>query len=166
MELNLNKNASCSSCGSNLEYDPETGNLKCSHCETFVKIENNKEIQFLNVNKFSKLTSGSITISEQNDFKSVCPKCGATQKFSTSLINTKCDYCGATIAAELITRMKDENCGIVPFAISKVKAKQILKEWIKKSKFTPNNLSMQIKPNKLHGNYFPAYSFNLDATVT
>lgn len=163
---NLKNNASCSSCGSSLVFNPESGNLKCSHCGTLVAIDNNSNVNFINVENFKKLNAGKVTIQELTEMKSVCPKCGATQRFSNSVINTKCEYCGATISNSLITRFKDENCGVVPFEVSKKQAKSILRNWIKKSKFTPNNLAYQVKEEKLCGNYFPSYIFNMDANTT
>lgn len=151
----------CVSCGNTMMFDPESQNLKCSHCGG---------AQVINaLGMVGKKEYNSLSRVQQNNSLSVtheCETCGAKTNVDDSKVTGVCPYCGASNLHELSQSIEFKPDGILPFKITKQTAVAKYKEWIKTRKFVPNKLKSGAKVNKMEGVYFPCWNFDFAVSTT
>lgn len=151
----------CKSCGSNLEYDPNSGNLKCAMCGLYYPFEKDDTY------KARRVELGNLFALDKNDAGAMiirsCKCCGAS--FSSKLVSltSKCEYCGATMMVEDLGCMPD---ACVPFAFDKAEALRLFKEEVGKRRFVNKKFKKSPNVDKIESLYVPAYSFSTDVDAT
>ena len=93
----------CNNCGGNVLYNPEKGQMRCPHCDS--------------VDSQQKITGEQ---SLQN-----CINCGAPLNVKDYASATPCEHCGCSIIFDERVEGEYRPHLIVPFAVSKRKAKEI-----------------------------------------
>lgn len=151
----------CKSCGSNLEYAPNSGNLKCAMCGAFYSFDKSDNYKKRNVE-----LGNLFVVDKKEDFATAirsCKCCGA--KFSGKLMSltSKCEYCGATMVIDDMGVMPD---ACVPFAFDKAEALKLFKEEVQKRKFVNKKFKKAPKVDRIESLYIPAYSFSTDVDAT
>lgn len=130
----------CSNCGSNVLYNPEKGQMRCPHCD--------------GVDSQEKVT-------EEQSLER-CINCGATLKIGDYTSATPCEHCGCSIIFDERVEGQYRPHLIVPFAISKRKAKEILRERFKKKAFTPSDFLSENMLESMTGMYVPFYLYDIN----
>lgn len=150
----------CKNCGGNLVFDPLSQNLKCSHCESEVTFESFPS----KIEKELLTPSSKIEKSKEKYTSFLCLSCG---RRSFTYLDTPSLTCASCGSADL----KKTSCveyvldGIIPFSIEKKIASQKLMGFLRKSKFTPNNLIKLAEPQSLTGVYVPAFSYDFSTST-
>ncbi len=149
----------CPSCGANMVYSPETHGLKCPYCGEGVKLEENdfceeKDANFLFDNSVATWSK------ETRVFR--CTNCGATTVIARSEISKECPFCGTSnvVECEEMSGMRPD--AVLPFLLTKEQAKERVVGWAKKKVFAPSKFKKSVKPEGMHGNYSPAFTFDAD----
>lgn len=147
----------CSSCGYSYVFSPEKQALACPQCGSVCAI-----------NVPSAMAKKELTpesnVKRNSDASAVyeCENCGAKTNVDESNVSGVCPYCGSTNLHSLADAIKFEPDAIVPFQISKSKAREKYKEWLKTRKFVPNKLKNSAKINKMEGCYFPCWNYDFN----
>lgn len=162
----MNKNK-CQNCGSNLYFNPNSGMLECMHCDTKFPV---KEKDVANIKREYTLDYKP-TLVQKKATTYKCASCGAQHMLSDNNTLTRCPSCGNT-TIDVSSDVVYQPDGIVPFKVSRTKAGEIFKNWIKTRKFAPSDLIQMAKFEKISGFYTPVWNFNFisscryNATVT
>lgn len=152
-----NFSSKCSSCGYSYVFSPEKQALACPQCGSVCAI-----------NVPSAMAKKELTpesnVKRNSDASAVyeCENCGAKTNVDESNVSGVCPYCGSTNLHSLADAIKFEPDAIVPFQISKSKAREKYKEWLKTRKFVPNKLKSAAKINKMEGCYFPCWNYDFN----
>lgn len=135
----------CDNCGGNVLFNPEKGKMCCPHCD--------------GIDSQKKVTG------EQSMER--CINCGAplTVKDYTSAM--QCEHCGCSLIFDERVQGQYQPHLMVPFAVSKTKAKEIMRERFKKKAFTPSNFLSEQMLDKMEGMYVPffLYDFNVHSQL-
>lgn len=146
----------CASCGADMVFDPEKGKLFCPYCESTRDIEHTaaQARDYLSEKDKGELVEG------ENVYK--CPNCGGEVVMSDFQTANNCPFCGATniVIKENLPGLKPDS--ILPFLLSKDRAFEAGKKWVKKKLFAPSGLKKGLKAEKFKGVYMPSFAFDTD----
>lgn len=149
-----NKNIKCKNCGNSISYRPGIG-LKCDYCDSdYSSLERkSKGLVYHESSEEGLLDWG-------DDKKTVCQNCSTTYKLEKYEIATSCPSCGKSMVMEGddIPGMNPDS--ILPFSISKEKAIEIYKKWMKKGFFVPSKIKKALKVDTIIGTYIPVFTFD------
>lgn len=130
----------CNNCGGIMVYSPEKEAMYCEHC--------------------GSIDSQSVITSEN---MSSCVNCGAPMEITDYTSATKCHHCGCyTIFEERVSGQYTPHL-VLPFKISKEKAKEIIKEHAKKNIFVPYSYYSDSYVDTVSGMYVPFWMYDYDA---
>ena len=151
----------CESCGYSMVFDPDKQMLLCSHCGGAKQIVSEvlqPKREYTSTSQLSK-NENAATVLE-------CDSCGAKTNIDEKRASGVCPYCGSSSLHKLEQTLDFVPDAIVPFHISKDKARESYKNWIKTRKFVPNKLKSSAKINKMEGYYFPCWNFDFNVDTT
>ncbi len=141
-------NYKCSACGGNIAFNPTTQKLVCEHCQT----------EYANLNEEKKTQ-----ISNDNYNNYDCLSCGAKLVADKMTIATECAFCGSNVVLSDKSNTYTQPEYILPFLVNKEKAMEIFREFCKKEKLTPREITKQSKVSRMQGVYVPSWFFSADA---
>ena len=151
----------CPNCGDNLEFDPEKGCLKCPSCGTLKEIETRagQEIAF---SELSKPNGGW----QNQTHVYHCANCNAEEVLDKREIAHVCPFCGSpsVVEREEIDTLRPN--ALLPFLLDLPKASAAAIRWAKKRLFAPRDFKTYFRPEKLHGVYLPAFTFDTNTDST
>ena len=156
----------CPNCGATVVYDPETLAMTCPFCgysRQLPKPEDNgqdvEELDFASAKNRESLDWGK----EKRSL--VCKNCGAETIMDSADTAQCCPYCGST---QVMPVDNDEDViapgGVVPFEITKEKATQLFKSWMKGKLFAPNDAKKSCEAKNFSGIYLPYWTYDSQTT--
>ena len=151
----------CTGCGAELKYDPISGELKCTHCESIVDIPDEVAL-----NRKRDFTSTSVaSTKENNSTQYQCQRCGNHHTVFDEQEITRCPSCGSV---EMVKKIEVAYIpdGLVPFKLNKEKALESFVAWLKTRRFAPNNLKKLAKSKEINAIYLPAYNYDFETTTS
>lgn len=148
----------CKNCGGELNFDPDSGELKCKQCASIVDIP---EENAITIKKPFSETS-QIEKSKEEYTQYSCSTCGRKHIVPNNQSVLYCPSCGDASGLTKSVNVEYLPDGIIPFKLNKEKALNSFKDWIKKRKFAPNNLKKLAKTESISGVYLPVYNYDLD----
>lgn len=127
----------CKNCGGNVVYHPDKKRMYCPHCD--------------GTDSEEEVSSG--TVAE-------CANCGAPLEVSPYTSACKCGHCGSYMILE--ERVEGEMLPhlILPFQISKEKAKKLLEKEFQSSFFTPATFLSAATLEGMEGIYVPFFLYD------
>lgn len=151
----------CKGCGAPIEFDGNAGELVCEFCDTHMTVEEAKNSNSLFENVYEDVTTTEEQKIDVDGYK--CQSCGAELITDADTTATVCTFCGSS--AVLKGRFTGETmpAKIVPFAVTKDKAKEEFKKWCKKGIFTPSMFKKNTFIEKIQGIYVPFWLFDYSA---
>ncbi|GIN41836.1 TFIIB-type zinc ribbon-containing protein [Heyndrickxia oleronia] len=143
----------CPSCGSDMSFDSESGNLSCQSCGSQENIENYPE----------ELITARFSVEEANEYH--CENCGAVLITEAETAATTCSFCGAgvVIADRLSGHLAPRK--VIPFTISKEEAGSAFQKWCRKGLLTPKGFMTADRIKSVTGMYVPFWLFDLNSKV-
>lgn len=156
----------CPNCGATVAYDPETLSMICEYCgysRSLPKPEDagkaNQEIDF----ESAKIRHSKDWGSKKKNI--VCQSCGGSTMYDMTETAAVCPFCGSTS----VMPVDDEEDvmapgGVVPFEISREKAAELFKSWLKGKFFAPNAAKKSCKADEFSGIYLPYWTFDSQTT--
>lgn len=164
----------CPNCDAPLIFDAKTGEMSCEYCGTNFSAEDTKEyIDAIETEKNedsyewesygNESGSGDWSESEKNGMRSyVCPSCGGEVIGDAHTAATACPYCGnPTVISENVKDFFKPDI-IIPFKITKDRAKQALKDHYKGKRLLPKSFSDENHIEEIKGIYVPFWFFDCD----
>ena len=145
----------CPNCCADLKFSPTTQKLECEYCDSSFTIEEIKRI--------CAATENSIpaeNVQAQQEFEDHtnlyhCKSCGAEIMADDQQTATFCYYCHNPVI--LSGKMSGEYSPrkVIGFKLTREKAVEIFKGWVKKRKFVPTDFKSQQQIEKITGLYVP-----------
>lgn len=131
----------CMNCGANSIYDPDKNAMYCPHCDG--------------------IDSDSL---QPGAGLETCVVCGAPITVDDYTCACKCEHCNSYMIFEERVSGSYEPHLIMPFQISKQKAKDLIKEKFGKRLFVPSTFLKSAYLDKIEGIYVPFYMYDFDCT--
>lgn len=132
----------CKSCGGNVIYDPKKKAMVCESCG--------------NAGESEKIAQEKLH---------TCNNCGAQIEAKDIDLSLKCPYCGTYVIFEDRMEKEYEPNLVLPFALDKYKALELLKEKFAKQMFLPNNFCAASTIESMQGLYVPFWMYDLHTHV-
>ncbi len=143
----------CMSCGSDMSFDADSGELSCQSCGRQESIENYPE----------ELKRATFSEDETNEYH--CENCGAVLMTTAETAATSCSFCGAGVV--IVDRLSGHlaPAKVIPFTISKEEATEAFKKWCRKGLLTPKGFMIADRIKSITGMYVPFWLFDLNSKV-
>jgi len=171
-----------------MEYDAESGKLKCGSCRHEESIENmaglgnipadaqvsynmdddDKKAEQYSFEKdymdrsYEDEPSHHHTFSEHEITEYHCQNCGAVLITEPQTTATKCSFCGAAIViSDRLTGTYQPDY-VIPFSITRKQAEEAFKKWCKKGLLTPGDFKVADRIKDITGLYVPFWLYDLN----
>ncbi|MCR5279091.1 MAG: hypothetical protein K6E19_06580 [Lachnospiraceae bacterium] len=143
----------CPSCGAPAYYDIKKRMYNCSYCGNSVGIDRAKSDR----KGFREISQKKMreSIKKFELQKAVCTGCGAEIVFDTGDAVANCAFCGRSLVRKAFVNPDRIPELIVPFEITNVEAKDILKEWCDKNRHKKEARAISKRLDDLKGFYLP-----------
>lgn len=146
----------CSSCGSNLKFDPKTQMLICQHCGRIESFE-----QELTASEIA--LTDALSTAETWDSESAliaCENCGAKIVLDKSETAKCCPFCGTAHVVKVDEIIGIKPNAVLPFKITGEDALALSKKWAKKRWFAPREFKKKLSADNINGVYTPCFTFD------
>jgi hypothetical protein len=146
----------CGACNGTMEFDVQSGNLRCNHCRVVQALDNSGEVER------RALTAEYLATRKQWTDGAVfrCNSCGAREVVEKSSLAKKCAFCGSShiVSSEELAGIKPDS--VIPFQISKDEAGNRFLKWIKGKIFAPKKVKEIRKDETFTSVYTTAWTFS------
>ena len=151
----------CPKCGAELKYDIETGNLKCDHCGERVVLDDGGAVQRRAMT--AEITKNHEQWQEGAVFR--CDNCGAKGVLDKKSLSKHCAFCGSShiVSTSELAGIKPDS--VIPFQITKEKARERFFKWIKSKFFAPNKLKRIDKDEQFNCLYSSSWAFSANTNT-
>ncbi len=155
----------CKNCGAKIVFDPGSKMLVCDFCGSRFspeEVEAEDKAHVLDKEAVSmKDIFGSSDEKLLNCYVYTCNSCGGEIIINGTEASTKCIYCGnSAVVFSRISREKRPDV-IMPFAITKERALELIHEKLDKGMFIPKEIK-NFKAEHIRGIYIPYWIVNAD----
>ena len=146
----------CTSCGAEMDFDIESGNLKCAHCGSIQEIEKDDNVQRREMT--DEVLKQHANWNESTVAK--CSGCGASHVLDKKDISRECCFCGSNtiVATSELAGIKPDS--VIPFQITKDSALERFTTWMKKKWLAPRLFKTADVRAKFNGLYCSCWSFS------
>ncbi len=147
----------CPNCGANLTFDASSANISCEYCRS--------EFSIAEVESFAEEEEQEEKQFQADTHGYHCDNCGAEVVTDAETSSGFCYYCHSPVI------FSDKLSGqfvpdyVIPFKISKEKAQQTFKGWVKKFKLVPRGFASSEHLEKMTGIYVPYWLVDVHAKV-
>lgn len=156
----------CPNCGATVTYDPASLSMTCEYCGYHKELpkpeEGSRATQEMDFNSAKLRTSKDWGSQKKNI---VCQNCGGSAMYDMTTTANTCPFCGST---SVMPVDDDEDVmapgGVVPFEISREKAAELFKAWLKHKLFAPNAAKKGCEAKEFNGIYLPYWTFDTQTT--
>lgn len=147
-----------------MEFDPQTGGLKCAYCGATQKVSHpvNAEVHELDYERYAGAADPALL--GQMSSKAVevtCSSCGSTTQFEPGSMAGQCAFCAAKIVMQ--PKAADPLIApnaVLPFKLPKQQATSSVQQWLSSRWFAPSGLKSVTKPEGIQGVYVPFWTFD------
>ncbi len=152
----------CPNCGSGMEFNPQSGQLKCTHCDyagampeqVETRIEESDFLSTLNQLEQNEAIAERLTVT--------CDNCAAVLEFDPNITADRCIYCGSAINAQKQSKRLLQPRYLLPFAITGDQAANNFRKWLKGRWFMPGAVLQKAAMAKMDGVYSPFWTYDAD----
>src|SRR5216684_157336 len=148
----------CPGCGAGMQFNPESGQLKCAACgHTQALIAGST----VTAHEFTGTVASHLLqpITAQA-LQVTCTGCGSVVAFEPPEVAGTCSFCGTAIVAQ--PKAADPLIapdGVLPFKVPKQGALGSLQQWLSSRWFAPNALKRLARPDGINGVYLPFWTY-------
>lgn len=142
----------CENCGGELIYSIKDKKLKCQACQSLFEIDDMLDNEEENAETI-----------DMNVF--TCPSCGGEVYSTNSTAASFCSFCGShvTLTQKMVQWRKPEY--IIPFTVTKNKAKELVAKKLKGKPFIPSELKNTDNLTICRGIYIPYWVYETQSTT-
>jgi predicted RNA-binding Zn-ribbon protein involved in translation (DUF1610 family) len=163
----------CPSCGGQFVFNIEAQRLVCPHCGTSEDIVHGAEAAVVeqqfrpDVQGLAGAMSPRMQSAMEGEKEVVCQNCGGHTTFTGTLTATRCPYCATPIQRTDVHDAPERIAvdGVLPFAVSQDHGSDIVKAWIAKRWFAPNEFKKYSRAGSFQSVYAAYFTFDADATT-
>lgn len=147
----------CPGCGGELDFDPQTGMMKCRSCGNTVAVPASETVVMAHalsdaLQHMTPLSSAALEVT--------CDGCGSVVVFEPPEVAGACSFCGAMIVAQ--PKAADPMIApdaVLPVKVTKDLAQREVREWISTRWFAPNALQKMAQQEGIAGVYLPFWTY-------
>ncbi|MGC1502778.1 MAG: TFIIB-type zinc finger domain-containing protein [Sulfitobacter sp.] len=155
----------CDTCGSDLRYAPDAGQLVCDHCGNTETIEGAgfhlQPIAELDLR--SGLDTDLPAEQMEETRVTTCPNCAAQVAFDAGKHATECPFCATPVVVDTGTNRHIKPRAVLPFALPQEVARDAMNDWLGGLWFAPNGLQEYArKGRQMQGIYVPYWTYDAD----
>lgn len=154
----------CSTCGGRIEFSPKDRAVKCLSCGTNYPIKYKQLVAKHPIDwvpEEEKLLAWSDTLRTKK-----CDNCGAEVVFEKYDIATNCKYCNTNVITSLKSLPGLQPEKVIPFNISKNKAKDAFAKNVRKRHFLPLDFKKNLPKTEIQNSYISSFNFECDVVAT
>jgi len=150
----------CPQCSAEMEFKPGSDNLICNYCGNEKQLEiYKKEIKELDY--LRKLQETELKNDQMQALKIECKSCSAKTLLPRGQTAGSCAFCGNDLIISGASTRVIQPQAILPFGLSKEKAKEQYNKWVKSRWFLPSSFKTLAKhEDKLQGIYIPCWTYD------
>lgn len=156
----------CTSCGSNLTFNPDLQMLECVYCGVLLDPRGSKADSAINQLKLEEALEEEVFSEDEKLYQRIiCNSCGAelVTDFNTSA--TFCVYCGSPLLSVQKLTKQYKPKYIIPFKINKNDTERYFLKWCRGGRFTPFGFTSRRNIEKLKGIYVPYWLFDVEGNL-
>jgi ribosomal protein S27E len=152
----------CPGCAGEMDFDPQSGMMKCQSCGTLNAVETPATAVMSHPleDALAHVTPLSADALEVN-----CDGCGSVVVFEPPEVAGACSFCGAMIVAQ--PRAADPMIApdaVLPVKVPKEAAQTEVRQWIATRWFAPNALHKMAQQEGIAGVYLPYWTYAADTS--
>jgi len=157
-EAAVKEQFACPNCGAGMQFNPESGQLKCAHCgQTQAMIAGST----VTAHDFNGAVAGhQLQPITANALQVTCTGCGSVVAFEPPEVAGACSFCGTAIVAQ--PKAADPLIapdGVLPVKLPKQGALTRLQQWLSSRWFAPSALKRLARPEGINGVYLPFWTY-------
>lgn len=154
----------CTSCGSDLRFDPADGLMRCDYCGHTEPAPDSGPWQgnALTEQDLAQALAGQLPQADvEHTRTSRCPNCGAETAFGPDIHSADCPFCATPVVTDTGTNRHIKPKGVLPFALTESQARAAMTDWLGGLWFAPRGLlSYARKGRRMDGVYIPYWTFD------
>ena len=153
----------CDTCGSDLRFAPETGELACDHCGNSEIIEGSGfHLSPITEQDLDAGLRADLPAQEMEEVRvTSCPNCAAQVAFDPGKHATECPFCATPVVIDTGTHRHIKPRAVLPFGLTEALARDAMKDWLGRLWFAPNGLKEYArKGRRMQGIYVPYWTFD------
>ncbi|MCU0722543.1 MAG: hypothetical protein MUC63_02815, partial [Planctomycetes bacterium] len=131
----------CPQCAGQLEFDPDAGGQKCPYCGFEKAVQAAGGVQELDFAAALEQEAGAAA--QVETFSVKCGACGADSTLPPSVSAADCPFCGTRVVATGQSRRIVQPRSLLPFFVTRDKAFESFRSWLKSLWFAPNRLKRE-----------------------
>lgn len=167
-EASLDFDAECPACSASIEFNPETGTLKCPYCGYEAEIappeqEEDRIAQELDFSAAQNRESFEWGVEKKII---ICEACAAESIYDALQVADTCPYCGSHQVMEASVENTLAPNGVCQFEVSSKQAGENFHKWIRSRWFTSRAAKRSAKPDRFQGVYLPYWTFDTKTAST
>lgn len=159
----------CPQCGARLVYDGSSQDLHCEYCDGNFDVESVKADPTLFIEeKEDEPVLDSVYQNNTSGDKftlNTCNSCGGEVIGDSNTVATCCPFCGNTAILSKMLEGEFSPDTVVPFKVSKERAKEKYKEYFDKRLLLPGDFLNNSKIESITGVYVPFWLYDYDVEV-
>lgn len=159
----------CDACGSDMRFDPTSGNLKCDHCgNEEVMGEDEAAPDPIVEMDFDRAITDQLPEAQMEETRVLsCDSCGAQVEFDSVTQAKECPFCASPVVTDTGLHRHIKPKGLLPFALQESQAHDEMTAWLGKLWFAPNGLKEYARAGrKMQGIYVPFWTYDADTKST
>jgi len=156
----------CSSCGSDLRYEPGKDSLTCEHCGTENALEKPDDGQGSGIDEldFQSALNAQLPEAQEAEVRTLsCDSCGARIEFDPDLHASECPFCASPVVTDTGPQRQIKPAALLPFVKSEKEARAAMTKWLGKLWFAPSGLQEYARKGRaMQGIYVPFWTYDAD----
>ncbi|MBO4732289.1 MAG: hypothetical protein J5597_05740 [Spirochaetaceae bacterium] len=153
----------CPNCGGSMVFMPDTQDFKCEYCASTFNEQELAKNAAKEQNAAYQAEPGATADENVNFFS--CPNCGAQIVSTGTEMVANCYYCHSSMVQSNADSAEFNPDLIIPFKISREKAKETFLQWVKEKKFVPSDFVSKKQIENITGVYFPYWLGSFKTTA-
>jgi DNA-directed RNA polymerase subunit RPC12/RpoP len=155
----------CNSCGAKIRFDPAAGVLKCAYCGSTRAVPRSAD-EVAELDFHAVLARAAVAEETFEQVVYECESCGAETTAEGGEAAIECPYCGTPLVHRGGSTRHVKPKSLLPFKVSREKARALFAKWIRGLWFAPNALKRYAHhAQKLGGVYVPYWTYDCN-TIT
>ncbi len=152
----------CKNCGSDLNFDANSGKLVCGSCKGDFFVSEYETFENVDFEKIKvKTTTSTFNSDEVKEYN--CDNCGAVLLTDAHTASTNCNFCGSSMVIAERLSGSVAPAQVIPFKITNEEAQKAFKKWCRNGKVTPNDFFTEDRIRNIEGLYVPFWLYDLNS---
>jgi uncharacterized CHY-type Zn-finger protein len=154
----------CANCAAKMEFKPGAQAQECPYCGHSNPIPQSEEdIQELDFRGYLAQRSEEEPAEEHQTIS--CNACGAETTVDPNVLAKECPFCATPMVATASSKKHIKPKSLLPFEVTRDKARASFKQWLSSLWFAPNCLKrLAQQEGKLNGMYVPYWTYDSQTT--